>query len=121
MKFYIPLLFSSYQAAVEIGCEPIVKKHIRSIFMNKAAVSTSPTPEGNTIIDPYHPLSGAKWLREKPLNKFVDAQWLLIQKGEEDKLLKVTRKFSEDAKKELMSEARENYLSDCQQVCTTVG
>ncbi|KAL6610566.1 hypothetical protein ACP70R_040535 [Stipagrostis hirtigluma subsp. patula] len=102
-----------HMAAVEIGCEPIVRKHIRSIFMNKAVVSTSPTPEGNTTIDPYHPLSGVKWLREKPLNKFVDAQWLLIQKGEEDKLLKVTIKLPEDAKKKLISEARENYLSDC--------
>ncbi|KAJ1271237.1 hypothetical protein BS78_06G113500 [Paspalum vaginatum] len=102
-----------YMAAVEIGCEPIVRKHIRGIFMNKAVVSTSPTPEGNTIIDPYHQLSGVKWLREKPLSKFVDAQWLLIQKAEEEKLLKVTVKLPEDAKKELMSDARENYLSDC--------
>ncbi|KAG0518636.1 hypothetical protein BDA96_09G193000 [Sorghum bicolor] len=69
--------------------------------------------EGNTIIDPYHQLSGVKWLREKPLSKFVDAQWLLIQKAEEEKLLKVTVKLPEDAKKKLMSEARENYLSDC--------
>lgn len=102
-----------HMAAVEIGCEPIVRKHIRGIFMNKAVVSTSPTPEGNTIIDPYHQLSGVKWLREKPLSKFVDAQWLLIQKAEEEKLLKVTVKLPEDAKKELMSDARENYLSDC--------
>ncbi|EEE64215.1 transcription elongation factor SPT6 homolog isoform X2 [Oryza sativa Japonica Group] len=102
-----------HMAAVEIGCEPIVRKHIRSIFMNKAVVSTCPTAEGNLIIDPYHQLSGVKWLRDKPLNKFVDAQWLLIQKAEEEKLLKVTIKLPEDAKKELMSEARENYLSDC--------
>ena len=81
--------------------------------MNKAVVSTCPTPEGNTIIDPYHQLSGVKWLREKPLDKFVDAQWLLIQKAEQDKLLKVTVKLLEDAKNELMSDARENYLSDC--------
>ncbi|KAF8715916.1 hypothetical protein HU200_026878 [Digitaria exilis] len=102
-----------YQAAVEIGCEPIVRKHIRGIFMKKAVVSTSPTHEGNTIIDPYHQLSGVKWLREKPLSKFVDAQWLLIQKAEEEKLLKVTVKLPENAKKELISDARENYLSDC--------
>ncbi|XP_008649818.1 transcription elongation factor SPT6 homolog isoform X2 [Zea mays] len=102
-----------HMAAVEIGCEPIVRKHVRGIFMNKAVVSTSPTSEGNTIIDPYHQLSGVKWLREKPLSKFVDAQWLLIQKAEEEKLLKVTVKLPEDAKKKLMSEARENYLSDC--------
>ncbi|WVZ99059.1 hypothetical protein U9M48_044413 [Paspalum notatum var. saurae] len=102
-----------YMAAVEIGCEPIVRKHIRGIFVNKAVESTSPTPEGNTIIDPYHQLPGVKWLREKPLSKFVDAQWLLIQKAEEEKLLKVTVKLPEDAKKELMSDARENYLSEC--------
>ncbi|KAG2618420.1 transcription elongation factor SPT6 homolog isoform X3 [Panicum virgatum] len=102
-----------HMAAVEIGCEPIIRKHIRGIFMNKAVVSTSPTHEGNTIIDPYHQLSGVKWLREKPLCKFVDAQWLLIQKAEEEKLLKVTVKLPENAKKELMSDARENYLSDC--------
>ncbi|KQK05622.1 transcription elongation factor SPT6-like isoform X2 [Brachypodium distachyon] len=102
-----------HMAAVEIGCEPIVRKHIRSIFMNKAVVSTSPTPEGNLIIDAYHQLSGFKWLEEKPLNKFVDAQWLLIQKAEEEKLLKVTIELPEGAKKELIAEARENYLSDC--------
>uniref|UniRef100_A0A0D9UXY2 Transcription elongation factor spt6 n=1 Tax=Leersia perrieri TaxID=77586 RepID=A0A0D9UXY2_9ORYZ len=102
-----------HMAAVEIGCEPVVRKHVRSIFMNKAVVTICPTHEGNSIIDPYHQLSGVKWLRDKPLNKFVDAQWLLIQKAEEEKLLKVTIKLPEDAKKELTSEARENYLSDC--------
>uniref|UniRef100_A0ACD5ZST6 Uncharacterized protein n=1 Tax=Avena sativa TaxID=4498 RepID=A0ACD5ZST6_AVESA len=102
-----------HMAAVEIGCEPIVRKHIRSIFMDKAVVSTVPTSQGNLIIDPHHQLSRVKWLREKPLNKFIGAEWLLIQKGEDEKLLKVTVKLPEDAKKKLISEACENYLSDC--------
>uniref|UniRef100_A0A0D9WI56 Uncharacterized protein n=1 Tax=Leersia perrieri TaxID=77586 RepID=A0A0D9WI56_9ORYZ len=102
-----------HMAAVEIGYEPIVRKHVWSIFMNKAVVTTCPTHEGNSIIDPYHQLSGVKWLHDKPLNKFVDAQWLLIQKAEEEELLKITIKLPEDAKKELMPEARENYLSYC--------
>jgi hypothetical protein len=62
--------------------------------MNKAVVSTSSRPGGNIIIDTYRPLSGVKWLTYKPLNKFVDAQWLLIQKVE-DKLLKVTIKLED--------------------------
>ncbi|CAI9766468.1 unnamed protein product [Fraxinus pennsylvanica] len=41
-----------------------------------AVVSTSPTPDGNVAIDSFH--------------QFEDAQWLLIQKAEEEKLLKVT-------------------------------
>ncbi|CAL9209230.1 transcription elongation factor SPT6 homolog [Musa acuminata AAA Group] len=101
-----------HMAAVEIGCEPNVRRHVRSIFMEKAVVSTSPTPEGNMAIDSYHQLAGVKWLRNKPLSEFVDAQWLLIQKGEEEKLLKVTIKLPEDIQKKLLSDASEYYLSE---------
>ncbi|RWW27585.1 hypothetical protein BHE74_00012559 [Ensete ventricosum] len=99
-------------AAVEIGCEPNVRRHVRSIFMEKAVVSTSPTPEGNMAIDSYHQLAGVKWLRNKPLSEFVDAQWLLIQKGEEEKLLKVAIILPEDIQKKLLSDASEYYLSE---------
>lgn len=102
---------------MEIGYEPIVRKHVRSIYMEKAVVSTSPTPEGNSTIDLYHSLSGVKWLRDKPLNKFDDAQWLLIQKAEEEKLLQVTIKLPEDAQKKLLSDASEFYLSECVSKC----
>ncbi|XP_010922250.1 transcription elongation factor SPT6-like [Elaeis guineensis] len=102
-----------HMAAVEISCEPIVRKHVRTTFMDKAVVSTSPTPEGNVTIDPYHQLSGVKWLRNKPLSKFVDAQWLLIQKAEEEKLLQVTIKLPEDVQKKLLNDAKEVYLSEC--------
>ncbi|ONK61390.1 uncharacterized protein A4U43_C08F29410 [Asparagus officinalis] len=99
-------------AAVEIGCEPNVKKHIRGIFMDNAVVSTSPTPEGNLSIDTHHELAGVKWLRNKPLSKFVDAQWLRIQKAEEEKLLQVTIKLPEHVQEELLNDAKENYVSD---------
>jgi len=101
------------QAAVEIGCEPNVKKHVRGIFMDKAVVSTSPTTEGNLTIDIYHELAGVKWLRNKPLSKFVDAQWLRIQKAEQEKLLQVTIKLPESVQDELLSDAKDNYVSDC--------
>ena len=81
--------------------------------MDEAVVSTNPTPEGNSAIDPFHPVAVAKWLRDKPLSKFTDAQWLLIQKAEEEKLLQVTIKLPERALKKLISEAKDNYLSEC--------
>ncbi|XP_042395241.1 transcription elongation factor SPT6 homolog [Zingiber officinale] len=102
-----------HMAAVEIGCEPNVRKHVRSIFMEKAVVSTSPTHEGNTTIDPYHQLAGVKWLRNKPLSEFSDAQWLLIQKGEAEKLIQVTIKLPDEIQKKLLSDASECYLSEC--------
>ncbi|XP_018470699.1 transcription elongation factor SPT6 homolog isoform X1 [Raphanus sativus] len=100
-----------HMAAVEISCEPSVKKYVRGIYMENAVVSTSPTADGNGVIDSYHQFSGVKWLREKPLSKFEGSQWLLIQKAEEEKLLQVTFKLPENCMNRLISDCNEHYLS----------
>lgn len=100
-----------HMAAVEISCEPVVKKHFRSIYLDNAVVSTCPTPDGNAVIDAFHQFAGVKWLRNKPLNKFEDAQWLLIQKAEEEKLLQVTIKLPDEVLKKLINDSQEKYLS----------
>ncbi|CAK9143041.1 unnamed protein product [Ilex paraguariensis] len=99
-------------AATEISCEPSFRKHVRSIFMEKAEVTTRPTPEGNMAIDSFHQFAGVKWLRGKPLFKFEDAQWLLIQKAEEQKLLQVAIKLPENELNKLIEESNVCYLSD---------
>ncbi|GAB2282371.1 hypothetical protein Dimus_016917 [Dionaea muscipula] len=100
-----------HMAAVEISCEPVVRKHFRSIYFDHAVVSTCPTTDGNAIIDSFHEFASVKWLKNKPLNKFVDAQWLLIQKAEEEKLLQVTVKLPEENLNKLVSDSLEKYLS----------
>ncbi|CAO2831543.1 unnamed protein product [Amaranthus hypochondriacus] len=100
-----------HMASVEISCEPRVKKHFRSIYFDNAVVSTCPTSDGNVVIDAFHQFSGVKWLRNKPLNKFEDAQWLLIQKAEEEKLLQVTIKMPEENLKKLLTESEDQYLN----------
>lgn len=77
-------------AEVEIGTEPGVRHCLRSVFMEKAEVSTEPTPRGKSEIGAFHRYSGVEWLRNKPLASFVDDQWLLIAKAEREGLLKVT-------------------------------
>ncbi|XP_058203463.1 transcription elongation factor SPT6 homolog [Rhododendron vialii] len=101
-----------HMAAVEISCEPCVRKHVRSIFMDNAVVSTSPTPEGQVAIDTFHQFAGVKWLRDKPLARFEDAQWLLIQKAEEEKLLQVTVKLPDSVLDKLIADSNNYYLSD---------
>ncbi|XP_031382982.1 transcription elongation factor SPT6 homolog [Punica granatum] len=101
-----------HMAAVEISCEPCVRRYIRSVFMDNAVVSTSPTRDGNLTIDSFHQFAPVKWLRDKPLGKFDDAQWLLIQKAEEEKLLNVSIKLPEDSLKKLISDCKVYYLSD---------
>ncbi|KAH9626578.1 hypothetical protein KSS87_000655, partial [Heliosperma pusillum] len=100
-----------HMIAVEISCEPCVKKHFRSVYFDNAVVSTCPTTTGNTVIDVFHQFAGVKWLRNKPLNKFEDAQWLLIQKAEAEKLLQVTIKLPDEILSKLMSDSQEKYLS----------
>ncbi|XP_004309652.1 PREDICTED: transcription elongation factor SPT6-like [Fragaria vesca subsp. vesca] len=101
-----------HMAAVEISCEPCVRKYVRSNYLDMVELSTSPTPDGNAAIDASHQFAGVKWLQRKPLNRFEDAQWLLIQKAEEEKLLQVTIKLPEDRLNKLMSDFNEYYLSD---------
>ncbi|CAK8543008.1 unnamed protein product [Lathyrus sativus] len=101
-----------HMAAVEISCEPSIKKYVRNHFIDHAVVSTSPTADGNVTIDSFHQFSGVKWLREKPLHKFEDAQWLLIQKAEEDKLIQVTIKLPEENLNKLIDQFNEYYISD---------
>ncbi|KAL1352205.1 hypothetical protein HN51_016203 [Arachis hypogaea] len=101
-----------HMAAVEISCEPSIRKHVRTHFLDHAVVSTCPTADGNTTIDSFHQFAGVKWLREKPLSKFEDAQWLLIQKAEEEKLLQVTIKLPEEYLNKLIDQFNEYYISD---------
>ncbi|GJW90519.1 transcription elongation factor SPT6 [Tanacetum coccineum] len=72
-----------HMAAVEISCEPFVRRHVR-----------------------------IKWLKDKPLTKFDDAQWLVIQKAEEEKLIEVFVKLPALIHDELTTDAHEYYLSD---------
>ena len=101
-----------FQAAVEISCEPSIRKHVRSHFLDHAVVSTCPTADGNTTIDSFHQFAGVKWLREKPLSKFEDVQWLLIHKAEEEKLIQVIIKLPEQYLNKLIDQFNEYYISD---------
>ncbi|XP_071701053.1 transcription elongation factor SPT6 homolog isoform X2 [Rutidosis leptorrhynchoides] len=101
-----------HMAAIEISCEPCVRRHVRSIFMDNAVVSTTPTADGSASIDSHHQFAGIEWLKDKPLTKFVDAQWLLIQKAEEEKLIQVSVKLPAFVHKKLIDDAHEYYLSE---------
>lgn len=79
--------------------------------MENATVSTSPTPEGKVTIDSHHQFAGIKWLKEKPLAKFEDAQWLLIQKAEQENLIQVSVMLPTPIHDALMKGANDDYLS----------
>ncbi|KAJ1428324.1 YqgF/RNase H-like domain superfamily [Sesbania bispinosa] len=99
-----------HMAAVLLSSEIPFRKYVRNIFMDNALVSTSPTSEGNIVIDSFHEFAGVKWLQDKPLLKFEDSQWLFIQKAEEKKLLHVKIKLPDHAVNELTMTCNDAYL-----------
>ncbi|CAM6129610.1 unnamed protein product [Calypogeia fissa] len=102
-----------HMVAVEISTEPAVREYVRHVYIEKAVISTKPTLEGNTVIDAFHQYAVVKWLQSKPVDKFDDAQWLLLQKAEEEKLLEVTIGLpSTVVTDNLMPEFETLYLSD---------
>lgn len=100
------------QVAVEISTEPAVREHVRGIYSERAVVSTRPTPDGNDAIDIFHQYAGVKWLLNKPISAFDDAQWLLIEKAAEEKLLEVTVSLPKEPVASLMQDCEALYLSD---------
>ncbi|KAL5977003.1 hypothetical protein ACLOJK_021341 [Asimina triloba] len=101
-----------HMAAVEISYEPSVKRHVRSMYLEDAVVYTCPTPEGKAAIDYFHQFAAIKWINGKPLSHFKDAQWLLIQKAEEEKLIQVTIKLPIKVQTKLINDSNDYYISD---------
>ncbi|KAG5047637.1 hypothetical protein JHK86_017043 [Glycine max] len=109
-----------HMAAVMLSSEIPFRKYVRTIFMDKALVSTSPTIKGNTTIDSFHEFAGVKWLRDKPLSKFEDSQWLFIQKAEEEKLLQVKIELPDHTINELTMTCKDSYLKDGEGISTRI-
>lgn len=100
---------------MEISSEMSLRKYVRSLFMDHAQLSTSPTSKGNLAIDAHNPLASVKWLQDKPLIKFKDAQWLSIQKAEKEKLLEVKIKLPDNVLSELTNACNNVYLNRSEQ------
>jgi transcription elongation factor SPT6 len=100
------------QVSVEISTEPAVRELVRDLYVERLVVSTRPTSDGNDAIDAFHQYAGVKWLLNKPIIAFNDAQWLLIERAAEEKLLEVTVSLPKDQIATLMQDCEALYLSD---------
>jgi transcription elongation factor SPT6 len=89
-----------------------VREHVRGLYLERAVVSTRPTSDGNDAIDAFHQYAAVKWLLNKPISAFNDAQWLLIEKATEEKLLEVTVSLPKEQISSLMQDCEALYLSD---------
>ena len=62
-----PLRGCRYVAAMELAYEPRVRRHLRSIFRQKALLTTRPTKKGLDTIDAFHDYFGIQLIHNKPI------------------------------------------------------
>lgn len=99
-------------AAAEISAEPAVRQYVRDLYWTMAVVSTSPTPAGETALDPFHLLGVTKRLRRKTLKSFEGTDlFLRVVQAERAGLIKVSMGV-EEPQKTLLGNLRDLYTSD---------
>ncbi|XP_031850226.2 transcription elongation factor SPT6 [Nomia melanderi] len=76
--------------AIQLGHEPLARKCVREMYMERAKLSVKPTKKGIKEIDENHPLYALKYVKNKPVADLVGDQFLKLVMGEEDKLVTLT-------------------------------
>ncbi|XP_076244162.1 transcription elongation factor SPT6 isoform X2 [Calliopsis andreniformis] len=96
--------------AIQLAHEPLVRKSVREMYMERAKLSVKPTKKGVKEIDESHPLYGLKYIKDKPVRDLVGDQFLKLIIGDEDKL--VTLSFSDV----IEGNTTNNYIDEIKQL-----
>ncbi|XP_008554918.1 transcription elongation factor SPT6 [Microplitis demolitor] len=75
--------------ALELSREPILRKCVRAIYMERAKLTVRPTKKGIKVIDENHEMYTMQYLKEKPVRELVGDQWLKLVTAVKDKLITI--------------------------------
>lgn len=103
---------AQFMFALQLACEPLVRKTLRALYMKKAKVSVRATKKGMREIDENHPLYCMKYLKNKPVKDLVGDQFLKLVVAEQDELITIT--FSDT----IEGIASNNYIDEIKQFLT---
>ncbi|XP_012145851.2 transcription elongation factor SPT6 isoform X1 [Megachile rotundata] len=96
--------------AIQLAREPLVRKCVREMYMERAKISVKPTKKGIKEIDENHPIYGMKYLKDKPVRDLVGDQFLNLVIAEEDKLITITLSDS------IEGNTTSNYVDETKQL-----
>ncbi|OAD54023.1 Transcription elongation factor SPT6 [Eufriesea mexicana] len=96
--------------AIQLAHEPLVRKCIREMYMERAKLCVRPNKRGLKEIDESHAIYGLKYLKDKPVRDLVSDQFLKLVMAEEDKL--VTLSFSDM----IEGNTSNNYIDEIKQL-----
>ncbi|XP_025986196.2 LOW QUALITY PROTEIN: transcription elongation factor SPT6 [Solenopsis invicta] len=96
--------------ATQLAREPLVRKCVREMYMERAKISVKPTKKGIKEIDENHPIYTMKYLKDKPVRDLVGVQFLNLMIAEEDKLITITLSDS------IEGNTSSNYVDEMKQL-----
>ena len=112
-KFKSPdevLKAAQLMVAIQLAREPLVRKCVRDMYMERAKMSIRPTKKGLKEIDENHPVFSMKYLKNKPVRDLVGEQFLKLSIAEQDKLIVIS--FSDVIEGNTSS----NYIEEMKQL-----
>lgn len=83
----------------EIVTNLLVRSGMRQLMLSVATVRVTPTQRGKAEIDEMHEYYPFKYLKDKPVSRFRDHQFLLLEKAEKEGLLNVEIRVRADEMK----------------------
>ncbi|XP_014608543.1 PREDICTED: transcription elongation factor SPT6 isoform X1 [Polistes canadensis] len=92
-RFHTPeevLKAAQLMVAMQLAREPLVRKCVREMYMERAKISIKPTKKGIKEIDENHPIYSMKYLKDKPVRDLVGDQFLKLIIAETDKLITIS-------------------------------
>ncbi|XP_053981515.1 transcription elongation factor SPT6-like [Hylaeus volcanicus] len=96
--------------AFQLAHEPLVRKCVREMYMERAKLSVRPTKKGIKEIDEGHPIFTLKYLKDKPVRDLVGDQFLKLIIAEEEKLITIS--FSDM----IEGNTTNNYIDEIKQL-----
>ncbi|XP_078047458.1 transcription elongation factor SPT6 isoform X1 [Augochlora pura] len=96
--------------AIQLAREPLVRKCVREMYMERAKISIKPTKKGIKEIDENHPIYAMKYLKDKPVRDLVGDQFLNLVIAEEDKLITISLSDS------IEGNTTSNYVDETKQL-----
>ncbi|XP_046421769.1 transcription elongation factor SPT6 [Neodiprion fabricii] len=112
-KFKTPeeaLKATQLMVAIQLAREPLVRKCVREMYMERAKLSVTPTKKGIKEIDENHPIYTMKYLKDKPVRDLVGDQFLKLSIAEEDKLVTISLSDS------IEGNTSNNYVDEMKQL-----
>lgn len=67
---------ASYILAKQFSREPSVRRKLREFFRRHLKMSACPTKKGQEIFDYKHPLFGRHYIKDKPVSRLKDEEYL---------------------------------------------